>query len=106
MPQAAAGPRIEPPVSEPNVAGASPAATAAAEPDDDPAGEYAVFQGLRAGGNRMSQDGPPCANSHVSCLPSNMPPASASLVCTAASRAGTLSARSFDMAVVRMPAVS
>jgi len=38
IPQAAAGRRIEPPVSVPIVAGAKPAATAAAEPDDEPAG--------------------------------------------------------------------
>ena len=35
---AAAGPRIEPPVSLPIVAGARPAATAAPEPEDEPAG--------------------------------------------------------------------
>ena len=68
MPQAAAGPRIEPPVSLPRVAGAKPAAMAAAEPDDEPAGEQVRSHGLRAGGNRMSHDGPPWANSHVAFL--------------------------------------
>ena len=36
MPQQAAGIRIEPPVSEPSAASASPAASAAAEPPLDP----------------------------------------------------------------------
>ena len=78
MPQAAAGPRIEPPVSLPSVAGAKPAATAAAEPEDEPAGEQLRSHGLRAGGNSTSQDGPPCANSQVAFLPSSTPPAAAS----------------------------
>jgi len=38
MPQNAAGPRIEPPVSEPIAAAHRCAPTAAAEPLDDPAG--------------------------------------------------------------------
>ena len=36
MPQSEAGMRIEPPVSEPSAPGASPAATATPEPDDEP----------------------------------------------------------------------
>src|SRR5580693_2107163 len=106
MPQAAAGPRIEPPVSLPNVAGAKPAAMAAPEPDDEPAGECAGFQGLRAGGNKTSQDGPPCANSQVAFFPSKTPPAATSFSWQNESRVGILSASSFDIAVVRMPAVS
>src|SRR4051812_29380075 len=106
MPQAAAGPRIEPPVSLPSVAGEKPAATAAAEPEDEPAGEWSRVQGLRAGGNRMSHDGPPWANSQVAFLPSSTPPAAAIFSWQWASRVGTLSASSLDIAVVRMPAVS
>ena len=49
MPQNAAGWRIEPPVSEPSAAGASRAATAAAEPPLDPPGTRAGSQGLRVG---------------------------------------------------------
>ena len=45
-PQAAAGWRIEPPVSVPVAAGARPAATAAAEPPEDPPGVRPSFQGL------------------------------------------------------------
>src|SRR5947209_14642016 len=36
MPQSDAGPRIEPPVSEPSAAGTNPAATAAPEPLEEP----------------------------------------------------------------------
>ncbi len=106
MPLAAAGPRIDPPVSLPNVAGENPAATAAPDPEDDPAGEWSRFQGLRAGGNSTSQDGPPWANSHVAFLPSMTPPAAISFSPQNESRVGILSASSLDIAVVRMPAVS
>jgi TolB-like protein len=46
-PQAAAGPRMEPPASVPRLTGTRPAATATAEPKDEPLGEWSVFQGLR-----------------------------------------------------------
>src|ERR1700733_3122297 len=105
MPLAAAGARIEPPVSLPRVAGENPAATAAPEPDDEPAGECSRFHGLRAGGNRTSQDGPPWANSQVAFFPNRTPPAATSFSWQKESLSGTLSARSFDIAVVRMPAV-
>ncbi len=36
MPHSEAGPRIEPPVSEPSATGTMPAATAAPDPDDEP----------------------------------------------------------------------
>jgi hypothetical protein len=106
MPHAAAGLRIDPPVSVPSVAGANPAAIAAADPDDEPAGEWSRFHGLSAGGNGTSQDGPPCANSQVAFLPSSMPPAAARFSWQQESRVGTLSASSFDISVVRIPAVS
>ena len=48
-PQSAAGWRIEPPVSVPVTAGARRAATAAAEPPDEPPGTRSVSQGLRTG---------------------------------------------------------
>ncbi len=106
MPHAAAGPRIDPPVSLPNVAGANPAAIAAPEPDEEPAGEYSRFHGLRAGGNSTSHDGPPCANSHVAFFPNSTEPAAVSFSWQNEFRVGTLSANSFDIAVVRIPAVS
>src|ERR1700704_3876580 len=106
MPFAAAGPRIEPPVSDPSVAGANPAATAAPEPEEEPAGEWSRFHGLRAGGNKMSQDGPPCANSQVAFLPRSTAPPATRRSWQKESRVGMLSASNFDIAVVRMPAVS
>src|SRR5213593_1602735 len=59
MPQKDAGPRIEPPVSEPIAQGASPAAMAAPEPLDEPPVKCSRFHGLRAGGHGRSNDGPP-----------------------------------------------
>src|SRR5829696_3473205 len=106
MPQAAAGERIEPPVSVPIVAGANPAATAAAEPDDEPDGSCARFQGLRAGGAKTSHEGPPWANSHVVFLPRRMPPPALSRAATVASAGGTWFASRRDWPVVRIPAVS
>src|SRR5579862_4682511 len=49
MPQTAAGCRMEPPVSVPSDSGASNAATAAAEPPDEPPGTLARSHGLRVG---------------------------------------------------------
>ena len=49
MPQSAAGWRTEPPVSEPSAAGTMRAATAAAEPPDEPPGTRPVSQGFRTG---------------------------------------------------------
>jgi len=49
MPVSAAGWRIEPPVSVPVAAGAMRAATAAAEPPEEPPGTRLVSQGLRTG---------------------------------------------------------
>ena len=48
-PQKAAGCRIEPPVSVPSDHGASPAATTAAEPPDEPPGTRVWSHGLRVG---------------------------------------------------------
>ena len=48
-PVSAAGWRIDPPVSVPVAAGASRAATAAAEPPEDPPGTHSRFQGFFTG---------------------------------------------------------
>src|SRR4029453_14502768 len=50
-PHSAAGCLVEPPVSEPSAQGARPAATAAAEPPDEPPGTRSGSQGLRVGPN-------------------------------------------------------
>ena len=89
MPLALAGPRIEPPVSEPIVPSTMPAAIEAPEPEEEPAGSLSRSQGLRQGGNSTSQDGPPCANSQVAALPTSTPPAAASFACASQSSAGT-----------------
>ena len=46
-PQAWAGMRSEPPVSDPSAATTDPLATAAAEPDEEPPAMNCGFQGLR-----------------------------------------------------------
>ena len=74
-PHQAAGQRIDPPVSLPIAIAHRPAATAAPEPLDEPAGSRSVFHGLRAGGNGVSKAVPPIANSQVVSLPSRITPA-------------------------------
>src|SRR5471030_237177 len=105
MPQSAAGPRIDPPVSDPVPPRIRPAATAAPVPEDDPAVKWSVFHGLRAGGQGRSIEGPPKANSCVASLPNMTVPASAHFLTVWASRTGTLSWSSFEWAVVLIPAV-
>ncbi len=48
-PQNAAGLRTDPPVSEPRARSASPAATAAADPPEEPPGTWAVSAGFSTG---------------------------------------------------------
>lgn len=98
--------RIEPPVSEPRLPRQSPAAIAAAEPEEEPPVKRSVSQGLRAGGQGRSKAGPPIANSWVASLPSITAPASASRSTAAALRFGMWFSISRECAVVRTPAVS
>ena len=104
-PHNAEGPRIEPPVSEPVPPMTRPAATAAPVPEDDPAVKWSGFQGLRAGGQGRSNEGPPMANSCVESLPISTLPAAAHFWTTTESSVGTLCSSSLECAVVRMPAV-
>src|SRR3972149_2284040 len=104
-PQNDAGPRIEPPVSDPSDAGTRPAASAAPEPLDDPPVKCSRCHGLRAGGHGTSNDGPPCANSCVASLPSSTAPASSSRCVVVASSDGILSMQILEPAEVRMPLV-
>src|SRR5438128_1431890 len=106
MPHKPAGPRIEPPVSDPRLTGTKPAAIAAPDPDDEPPVKCAVFQGLRAGGQGKSKDGPPCANSWVASLPVSTAPAARSFATAVASRLGTRSMQVRECPDVRTPAVS
>src|SRR5215467_11662831 len=100
IPHSAAGPRIEPPVSDPVPPSTMPDATAAPVPDDEPEVKCSGFQGLRAGGQGRSNDGPPMANSCVDSLPIMMPPAALRRALTWASLLATLSISSLEWAVV------
>ena len=74
-PQRAAGWRIEPPVSVPIAQGAIPAATAAAEPPEDPPGTRVRSHGFRTGPNAQCSVEEPIANSSWLVLPSSGAPA-------------------------------
>ena len=108
MPQNAAGTRIEPDVSVPIAPGTTPAATATAEPDDEPPGHPAR---ARAGSTGVPKCGfrpsPENASSLRFVLPTQTIPAAASRATTGASAAaGAASRRSADAAVVGVPATS
>ena len=105
MPQNAAGPRMEPPVSDPVAPCTKPAASAAPEPLEEPPGMCSTFHGLRAGGNLWPGNCNPNANSWVMSLPIITVPASAQRLTTVDSTSGTQSANSAEPPVVRMPRV-
>src|SRR4051812_26254384 len=84
-PQRAAGWRIEPPVSEPKVAMHSSAATAAAEPPDDPPGMRSKSHGLRVVKNAEFSVDEPIANSSMFKRPKIIAPASRNFAITVAS---------------------
>ena len=106
MPQNDAGPRIEPPVSEPSAPNASPAASAAPEPLEDPPGIRSRSHGFLAAGNRWPGNWIPNANSWVISLPSITAPARCRRVTHVASASGTQSASSAEPPVVRIPRVA
>src|SRR4029077_5409341 len=93
-PQADAGIRIEPPPSVACAIGTMPAATAAAEPPDDPPGECSRFHGLCAGPYSLHSVVGRMPNSGTLVLPSGINPAALKLVtvfdCAAAPVAGTI----------------
>src|SRR5436305_15210521 len=74
-PHSAAGWRTDPPVSEPSATGTIPAATAAADPPDDPPGTRAVSQGFFTGPNAEFSFDEPIANSSQLVLPITTAPA-------------------------------
>ncbi len=76
IPQSAAGWRIEPPVSVPIAHGASPAATAAADPPLEPPGTRSVSHGLRTTPYPEFSFDEPIANSSMLVLPIIAAPAS------------------------------
>lgn len=85
-PENEAGCRIEPPVSVAVAAGASRAATAAAEPPDEPPGTAFVSHGLRTGPKAEFSFDEPMANSSMFVLPSVTMPARARRSTTVASK--------------------
>ena len=105
MPQCAAGPRIEPPVSDPSVPIARPEAIAAPDPLLEPPVTWSRFHGLQAWSNRLVL-GPPNANSCMASLPRLTAPASRSRTIAVLSSAGTRCSSTFDCPVVRTPSVS
>src|SRR5438128_3077042 len=94
-PQYDAGRTLEPIVCVPSASGTVRAATAAAEPLDEPPGVHARFHGLRAG------DGSYVANSVVWHLPRRIAPALLSRATDVASYDGTKPAITLEPPSVR-----
>src|SRR6185295_16552819 len=101
-----AGRRIEPPVSVPSEARQDRAATAAAEPPDEPPGTASPFHGFRVVPKAEFSVDEPIANSSQLSLPTTTAPAARSRAVTVASYGGTNVSRTRDPAVVRVPAVA
>src|SRR5215813_1424458 len=99
-PQYDAGRITDPPVWLPNASGTMPAATAAADPLDDPPGVCSGLWGLRV------LPGWRVAYSVVTVFPMTMAPAARSIVVTAASRDGVRPRHNADPYSVGMSAVS
>src|SRR3989475_8264997 len=98
-PQSAAGWRIEPPVSVPSAKSASPAATATADPPEDPPGTRSVRHGFFTGPNAEFSLDEPIANSSRLVFPSMTAPRSSSRSTTVAEYGGTYPSRIRDPAV-------
>src|SRR5262247_4019114 len=98
-PQYEAGRTFEPIVWVPSESGIMRAATAAAEPLDEPPGVQARFQGLRVGAGSV------VANSVVWHLPSRIAPALLSRATDVASYDGTKPAITLEPPSVRSPAL-
>ena len=65
---------MEPPVSLPRAAGTNPAATAAAEPPEEPPGTRLVSRGLQVFFTALFSQLDPMANSSILSLPKGMKP--------------------------------
>src|SRR5437016_4618245 len=96
---------MEPPVSEPRPSGASPAATAAADPPLDPPGTRVGSWGLRVGPKAEFSVEEPMANSSRFVLPITIAPAARRRVTTVASYGGRQPSRMRDAQVVGTPRV-
>ncbi len=71
--------RMDPAPSEPRAAGTSPAATAAAEPPDEPPGVCSLLQGLRVTPKAGPSVKAHCPSSQELVLPTTTAPAARSL---------------------------
>src|SRR5271168_55123 len=89
MPQQAPGCRMEPPVSVPSATTAKPAATAAAEPPDEPPGTLSSATGFRTAPYAEFSLELPIANSSQLVLPRMTAPAFSSRSTAVASYGGT-----------------
>ena len=108
MPVMAAGNRIEPPVSVPVAAIASPDATADVEPPDEPPAVNwrSICHGLIGAPKKDVLLNVPMANSSRLALPNKTVPASINFWETVDSYSGTKFSSMRDAAVVRMPRVA
>src|SRR3989442_11692779 len=75
-----AGMRMDPPPSDPVQKGTRPAATAAAEPPDEPPGVWSTLQGLRVVPCRSERVNDSVPNSGAAVRPTQMAPAALSRV--------------------------
>ncbi len=101
-----AGLRREPPMSVPSASGTMPVASAAAAPPLLPPADLDRSYGFLVAPNTSLTVWEPVPNSGVFVLPIVIAPAARSRWTTTSSRSGTLSAKSGEPYVVRMPAVS
>src|SRR5260364_96868 len=100
MPVNAAGWRIEPPVSLPVAAGVRRAATAAAEPPEEPPGTALISHGFLTAPKKECSFDEPIANSSILVFPMQTMPASASFSTMVASTGLMYGDNIFDAAVV------
>jgi hypothetical protein len=96
---------IEPPVSDPNPHGASPADTAAEVPPPEPPGTRVGSHGLRDGPHAEFSVDEPMANSSVFVFPSTDSPAAFTRAATVESKTGEYPSRMREPAVVSIPFV-
>src|SRR4051812_3217684 len=104
-PHSAAGCRIEPPVSVPVAPTHSDAATAAADPPDEPPGTCASDHGFFTVPTALFSFDDPMANSSMLSLPSDTEPAAPRRAVTVDSYGGTKPRRIFEAQVVSTPFV-
>src|SRR5205807_1593197 len=102
-PHSDAGWRTDPPVSEPNATGTIPAATAAADPPDEPPGTRVVSHGFFTGPNAEFSFDDPIANSSQFVLPMMTAPESSSRSIAVALYGGLYGPRMRDPQEVCIP---